>query len=91
MPTVLHPRALEDVRGRVPSRVTVAGDNYDVDANGRVSLPDESGVRALAQAYDVAPETLAPEFETDPTCAGADGECSRSVDSPGEYCWQHAE
>jgi hypothetical protein len=91
MPTVLHPRALDSVRGRVPSRVTVAGENYDVDANGRVSLPAESDVRALAQAYDVTPETLAPEFDEDLTCAGNDGECSRTVENPGDYCWQHSE
>ena len=23
------------------------------------------------------------------TCAGADGECSRAVDGPDDYCWQH--
>lgn len=26
-----------------------------------------------------------------PTCAGADGECSREVDEPGGLCWQHEE
>jgi hypothetical protein len=24
-----------------------------------------------------------------PTCEGAGGECSRTVDEPGEYCYQH--
>ena len=24
------------------------------------------------------------------TCVGNDGDCSRSVDEPGGYCWQHA-
>jgi transcription initiation factor IIE alpha subunit len=31
-------------------------------------------------------EAMADE---DPTCAGKDGDCSRSVDEPGDYCWQH--
>lgn len=31
------------------------------------------------------------EIELDVTCAGKDGECSRTVDSPGDYCWQHAD
>jgi hypothetical protein len=91
MPTVLHPRALESVRGQPPAAVSHAGDNYDVDANGRVSLPNDSAVRSLAQAYDVTPKQLAPEFEDNPTCAGNDGQCSRSVESAGEYCWQHSE
>ena len=25
----------------------------------------------------------------EPTCAGNGGECSRIVDEPGGYCWQH--
>ena len=25
------------------------------------------------------------------TCDGAGGECSRPVDAPDEYCWQHAD
>ena len=35
---------------------------------------------------DAEPE---PEADDDPTCAGNDGECSRTVDEPGGYCWQH--
>jgi hypothetical protein len=33
----------------------------------------------------------ADEAETEITCAGKDGECSRTVDSEGERCWQHPE
>lgn len=29
--------------------------------------------------------------DKDPTCAGKDGECSRTVDVLGDYCWQHEE
>lgn len=27
--------------------------------------------------------------ESETTCAGKDGECSRTVDEAGDYCWQH--
>lgn len=45
------------------------------------------------------PETSDDEDDTDgedeseaerPTCAGNDGACSRAVDEPGDYCWQHS-
>lgn len=29
--------------------------------------------------------------EEDPTCAGKNGDCSRSVSQPGDVCWQHEE
>lgn len=28
-------------------------------------------------------------IEPVPTCAGASGECSRTVDEQGDVCWQH--
>lgn len=37
---------------------------------------------------DVAIE-LETEDNEEHTCAGADGECSRAVDGPDEFCWQH--
>lgn len=27
--------------------------------------------------------------ELEATCAGKGGACSRTVDAPGDYCWQH--
>jgi len=32
-----------------------------------------------------------PIFDTneDPTCAGKGGDCSRTVEAWGDYCWQH--
>lgn len=33
--------------------------------------------------------TWPDRIEKLPTCAGADGECSRTVDEAGDTCWQH--
>lgn len=30
-----------------------------------------------------------PEGIDELTCSGKDGDCSRAVESPGDYCWQH--
>lgn len=35
--------------------------------------------------------TTTDDYEDDPTCAGKDGQCSRTVDELGDYCWQHEE
>lgn len=80
MPTVRHPRALEDVRGHPPSVVTVNGDNYAVE-DGTVTLPDESLVRALAQAYDLD----ADDLRETATCevVKSDGDvCGRELPCP---------
>lgn len=29
--------------------------------------------------------------EPNPTCAGNGGDCGRTVDEPGGFCWQHSE
>lgn len=34
---------------------------------------------------------IGSDSDEPPTCAGKDGECSRTVDQPGDRCWQHAE
>lgn len=50
---VRYPAALDGVSGNVPSRVTVDGDNYDVDDDGVVELPSEYEADRLASAYGV--------------------------------------
>lgn len=77
MPTVTHPRALDDVAGHSPARVTVHGATYPV-SDGQVTLPDERDVSALAAAYGVPTDAL----RTTETCDAvkADGDvCGREL------------
>lgn len=83
MPTVFHPRALDSVDGHPPASVTVGGDSYAVDDNGRVGLPDDGDVRALARAYDIDPAALAPEFEDSD---GDDGTDEEDDGGPCPHC-----
>lgn len=39
--------------------------------------------------FETDEESESDEQEEEPTCAGNDGECSRTVDEEGERCWQH--
>lgn len=80
MPTVWHPRALDDVSGHTPSVVTVGGDNYDVADDGTVALPDDTAVRELARAYDMAADAL----RTDDG-----GPCPHCDEYDGDYVEQH--
>jgi hypothetical protein len=57
MPTVRHPRDRDDVTGHLPARVTVNGESYAVE-DGRVDLPTDADVRALAAAYGLTPTDL---------------------------------
>ena len=52
MPTVYHPRALDEIRGHPPSAVTVLGEDYEV-AGDSVDLPTSRHVDELAGAYGV--------------------------------------
>lgn len=52
----------------------------------REPLEAEARREALESTAGVPTEF---DVEDEATCAGKDGECSRTVDSPGEYCWQH--
>jgi len=57
MPTVRHPRALDDVAGHPAAAVTVRGESYPIK-DGQVTLPDERDVRALADAHGVDADDL---------------------------------
>lgn len=82
MPTVRHPRALDDVRGHPPSRVTVNGTSYDVE-DGRVSLPDAGAVERLAQAYGVDADALRGDDAETCQVEKTDGEvCGRELPCP---------
>jgi len=81
MPTVTHPRALEDVDGSPPARVSLGRERYDIDG-GNVTVPDESHVRTLARAHGVDPDRLR-ENDTCDVVKG-DGEvCGR--EKPCQY------
>lgn len=59
--------------------------------DGALEVDSEELAHALEDEY--VPLTLVESTEgaeEQPTCAGNDGECSRAVDSEGDYCWQHA-
>jgi len=77
MPTVRHPRALDNVAGHPAARVTVRGESYPIE-DGQVTLPDERDVRALAEAHGVD----ASDLRTTETCdvVKNDGEvCGESL------------
>lgn len=84
MPTVRHPRALDDVVGHPPAAVTVSGATYAVDRSespATVDLPTDRHVRELANAYDLD----ASDLTLSQTCdvVKADGEvCGRETPCP---------
>lgn len=81
MTDTVHPRALDDVPGHAPGRVTLPSGSHSVDREaGGVILGDvsERDVQALAAAYDVEPSALRPVA----TCevVKADGDvCGREL------------
>ena len=67
--------------------------HHDVpfDVDGRVlgilhSNPQRRLVTLLVEGENGGREL---PVDSQATCAGKDGECSRSVDQPGDRCWQH--
>lgn len=77
MPTVRHPQARDDVAGNLPARVTVNGESYAVE-DGRVDLPTDADVTALADAYGLAAEELRDAETCD--VVKADGDvCGREL------------
>jgi len=75
-----------DVDGRILETYGVRP--YTSNFVALVELEDES-------AGDVQPTTdfsegvEEPSADEQPTCAGKDGDCSRTVDNVGDVCWQH--
>jgi hypothetical protein len=58
--------------------------------------PDLRSCSECGRVYDLAaqdyfgPECPGCEGEDkEPTCSGKAGDCSRDVENPGDYCWQH--
>lgn len=90
MPTYRHPLAADDRPGHPPAAVHVSrAVNAEVSGDGTFDAPESVG-EAVAARFDLTESDIRESGETH-TCAGADGECSREVDSPGGRCWQHAE
>jgi len=47
-------------------------------------------VTDLDEAATAEPEKVPTNDDGEPLCVGKDdGQCSRTVDEPGETCWQH--
>lgn len=73
-------------------RVRVVGREH-----GRHKTGDEFDIREeVAERHPNSLEVVeeSDDSEDEPeeyTCAGNGGECSRSVDGPESYCWQHGE
>lgn len=77
MPTVLHPRSLDSVRGTCPHRVHVGRVRFSVDAEtGLVDLDTEGQAAALADAHGVDRAAISPD--------GAQGESDDSGNSEPE-------
>lgn len=87
---------------RYVRRVLAVDDDGRIAVEGRlVAVLDSpkagrNTITAIIEIEDEPPATFEDDEPTtsyqdaaDPTCAGKDGECSRSVDEPGDYCWQH--
>jgi len=72
------------------------GTSNPFDIEGKIvqtygSRPYSSRFVALVELEDGVEGDVQPatEFSEGVTCAGKDGTCSRTVDKPGDYCWQH--
>lgn len=87
---VRHPAAVREAA--VPAAVTVDTDTYPVGSDGVVNCPDGVATRLVEQFATrdgVTREDVVYEEDGPPdTTCGVNG-CSRSVDAPGETCWQH--
>lgn len=59
--------------------------NADVEPSVAERLADRYDPVSIVESED---DEDADENEHH-TCAGMDGACSREVESPGDYCWQH--
>lgn len=90
MPTVRHPKALDDVPGNVPSRVTLNGEDYAVADDGTVELGSDHETRALANAHGVSPATLREDDPGTIDDAIEAGECPWCDEYSGEHVGQHA-
>ena len=92
MPTVRHPKDRDDVTGTLPARVTVNGDTYAVE-DGRVTLPTDADVTALAAAYGLSPSALSLNQQDGTDDAEAlvkSGVCPWCDEYDGDHVGQHA-
>jgi hypothetical protein len=68
---------------------TTTGDSIEVDDDAEI-VAAEYDSRRRARSW-VLVRLPSSEGVDDPTCAGNGGACSRSVENPGERCWQHSD
>jgi hypothetical protein len=84
---LVHPHACRG--SRPPGAVTVAGEDYAVDADGVVDVPEhaaETLIDAWADRFGVDREALTPEADTDAPPAPLGGDAAAMIDA-GECPW----
>ena len=85
MPTLRHPRALDEVDGHPPRTVPSAavGERVTVDDAGEFEVAEASDARDLAAAYGVELERLVVEDTETCDTVKSDGEvCGRELPCP---------
>lgn len=80
---VTHPRALDEIAGRPPSRVDVRGTSVPVDDDGTFETDDVAWVRQFAAAHGVAPDNIIVDQEGPPP---DDSDTCQVVKTDGEVC-----
>jgi len=101
MPTLRHPRTLDDVDGHPPRTIPSAavGERVTVDESGEFEVDDASDARDLADAYGVELERLVvDEADAEPKAAGDPtpdeqiraGICPWCDEYEGDHVGQHA-
>lgn len=69
----------------------VTGDTINVENEFETTQEVFDALVERYGGFEIVDRGVPPDDtdEDEPTCAGNDGECSRTVDEPGGYCWQH--
>lgn len=85
----------ETVRVRVVGREHgrhKTGDEFEIRKAVAERHPNSLEVIETGSDEDETTEDSdSDETEDGYTCMGNDGDCSRSVDGPESYCWQHSD
>ena len=93
MPTLRHPRALDDVPGHPPRTVPSAavGERVTVDDAGEFEIAEASDARDLADAYGVELERLVVDDDPDDLAEQIEaGVCPWCDEYEGDHVGQHA-
>jgi len=82
---------LDDDRGfDTKDRVVHVLDAPSAHETGTYALVEVSETEQdITATFTEDSQRVADGGDNYPTCAGKGGECSRSVDAEGDFCWQH--